>query len=166
MHLFAKAPCSYGYLCYYHALLSPQEFFAKEVQPRVYQALREALATLRDAGAEIKAVSLPDTKFAFSAYYVIASAEASSNLARYDGIRYGALIPSSGLSLSLLCTTIPASIYTHCAFILFPSLDRAPCRPAESSSARLCRAGRSDALRGLWQRGAEAPAARDVCADI
>lgn len=67
----------------------PQEYFAKEVHSRVIPSVRKALSTLAHAGAEIRPVTLKNTRYAFSAYYVLASAEASSNLARYDGIRYG-----------------------------------------------------------------------------
>ena len=49
----------------------------------------DGTAMLKDAGAEIRDISLPHTKYALPAYYVIAPAEASSNLARYDGVRFG-----------------------------------------------------------------------------
>jgi aspartyl-tRNA(Asn)/glutamyl-tRNA(Gln) amidotransferase subunit A len=55
--------------------------------------VRAAIDTLRDAGAEIVEVSLPHTKYALPVYYIIAPAEASSNLARYDGVRYGLHVP-------------------------------------------------------------------------
>lgn len=67
----------------------PREYFPSELHPRVLPALRRALERLRDRGATLVSVSLPSTPYALSAYYVIASAEASSNLARYDGVRFG-----------------------------------------------------------------------------
>ena len=67
----------------------PKEYFPEELDKSVYAPLRKIIAGLRDAGARVVSVSLPSTKFALSAYYVIASAEASSNLARYSGIHYG-----------------------------------------------------------------------------
>ena len=50
---------------------------------------QQGIAWLKDAGAEMVDVSLPHTKYALPAYYIVAPAEASSNLARYDGVRYG-----------------------------------------------------------------------------
>jgi aspartyl-tRNA(Asn)/glutamyl-tRNA(Gln) amidotransferase subunit A len=55
------------------------------------------MAWLKEAGAEPVAVSLPHTKYALATYYIIASAEASSNLARYDGVRYGLRVPGDSL---------------------------------------------------------------------
>nr|HEX4313875.1 Asp-tRNA(Asn)/Glu-tRNA(Gln) amidotransferase subunit GatA [Kofleriaceae bacterium] len=66
----------------------PREYFA-ELDPHCRGALDAAIAALRDAGATAVDVSLPHTHLAIPAYYVIAPAEASSNLARYDGVRYG-----------------------------------------------------------------------------
>ncbi|KZV63560.1 amidase signature enzyme [Peniophora sp. CONT] len=57
------------------------------------QRLRGVLTSLREAGAELVPVSLPNTKYALGAYYVLASAEASSNVARYDGVQYGLQVP-------------------------------------------------------------------------
>lgn len=67
----------------------PQEYFVAGMDPEVEQAVRASLATLRDLGAELVEVSLPHTRYAVATYYILANAEASSNLARYDGVRYG-----------------------------------------------------------------------------
>src|SRR6266508_4592448 len=71
----------------------PREYFIEGTQPGVDTAVREAIAALRDTGAEIIEISLPHTKYALPVYYIIAPAEASSNLARYDGVRYGLRVP-------------------------------------------------------------------------
>ncbi|CAG8957715.1 hypothetical protein HYFRA_00000050 [Hymenoscyphus fraxineus] len=67
----------------------PVEYNIKELAPEVKQAWHEALWLLEQQGCTIVPISLPNTKHALSAYYVIAPAEASSNLAKYDGVRYG-----------------------------------------------------------------------------
>ena len=67
----------------------PKEYFVAGIQPEVEQAVRQGVRDLEKAGAEVVEVSLPRTGYAVAAYYVIATAEASSNLARYDGMRYG-----------------------------------------------------------------------------
>lgn len=67
----------------------PQEYFPEELESHMAEPIRHILERLTSLGAQIVPVSLPSTPFALSAYYVIASAEASSNLARYDGVRYG-----------------------------------------------------------------------------
>ena len=67
----------------------PKEYFIKGLDPDIQQAIDTAIATLRDLGAEPVEVSLPHTEYAVACYYLIATAEASSNLARYDGVRYG-----------------------------------------------------------------------------
>ncbi len=67
----------------------PAEYFAGPLDAEVAAAVDGAVAMLRDAGAEPVAISLPHTRYAMPAYYVIAPAEASSNLARYDGVRFG-----------------------------------------------------------------------------
>ncbi len=59
------------------------------LQPEVKAAIEKAIQTYRDMGAMVEAVSLPNIKYAIASYYIIATAEASSNLARYDGVRYG-----------------------------------------------------------------------------
>jgi aspartyl-tRNA(Asn)/glutamyl-tRNA(Gln) amidotransferase subunit A len=71
----------------------PREYFIQGLDPGVEAPVRAAIDTLRDAGAEIVEVSLPHTKYALPVYYIIAPAEASSNLARYDGVRYGLHVP-------------------------------------------------------------------------
>jgi aspartyl-tRNA(Asn)/glutamyl-tRNA(Gln) amidotransferase subunit A len=67
----------------------PKEYFVSEMDTEVAAACRKALDALCEAGASLREVSLPSTKYAIPAYYLIAPAEASSNLARYDGMRYG-----------------------------------------------------------------------------
>jgi aspartyl-tRNA(Asn)/glutamyl-tRNA(Gln) amidotransferase subunit A len=58
---------------------------------------QQGIAWLKDAGAEIVDISLPHTKYALPAYYIVAPAEASSNLARYDGVRYGLRVPGKDM---------------------------------------------------------------------
>ena len=67
----------------------PKEYFVEGMQAEVEQAVRAAVHTLATLGAQVSEVSLPHTEYAIPTYYLIATAEASSNLARYDGIRYG-----------------------------------------------------------------------------
>jgi aspartyl-tRNA(Asn)/glutamyl-tRNA(Gln) amidotransferase subunit A len=67
----------------------PDEYFGDGLDPEIEAAVRAALGELERAGAKIVRVSLPHTKYAIAAYYLVCTAEASSNLARYDGVRYG-----------------------------------------------------------------------------
>jgi len=67
----------------------PQEYLGIGIQPQIETAVRAAIQTLADLGAEIIEVHLPHTDYALPTYYLIAPAECSANLARYDGIRYG-----------------------------------------------------------------------------
>ena len=66
-----------------------KEYLGEGLDPEVRRALDEAVAKLRSLGCEIVEVSLPHTQYAIPAYYLVATAEASSNLARFDGVRYG-----------------------------------------------------------------------------
>ncbi len=68
----------------------PREYFVEGMEEGVDAAVRAAIEVLRERGAEIVEVSLPHTKYALPVYYIIAPAEASANLARFDGVRYGA----------------------------------------------------------------------------
>lgn len=67
----------------------PAEYFGQGLDPEVDKAVRGGIAMLKDAGAEIVEVSLPHTDYCVAVYYLIAPAEASANLARFDGVRYG-----------------------------------------------------------------------------
>jgi aspartyl-tRNA(Asn)/glutamyl-tRNA(Gln) amidotransferase subunit A len=67
----------------------PKEYFGEGLDPKVYRAVEAGIEELAKAGCEIIPISLPNTKYAIPTYYVVATAEASSNLARYDGVRYG-----------------------------------------------------------------------------
>jgi aspartyl-tRNA(Asn)/glutamyl-tRNA(Gln) amidotransferase subunit A len=75
----------------------PKEFFVEGMQPEVEESVRAALKRYEAMGAAIIEVSLPHTEYAIAAYYLIATAEASANLERYDGIRYGLRIDSDNL---------------------------------------------------------------------
>ena len=72
----------------------PKEYFIEGIQPEVEQSVRQAVAVLESLGAQALPVSLPHTEYALPVYYLIAPAEASANLARFDGIRYGPRIPA------------------------------------------------------------------------
>ena len=67
----------------------PDEYFVEGMDKEVEKAVKDAIKLLEGLGAEIKRISLPSTKYAVSTYYLIAPAEASSNLARFDGVQYG-----------------------------------------------------------------------------
>jgi aspartyl-tRNA(Asn)/glutamyl-tRNA(Gln) amidotransferase subunit A len=67
----------------------PKEYFIEGLDPEVDKTVRKAVANLESLGAEVIEISLPHTEFALSTYYIIAPAEASANLARFDGVRYG-----------------------------------------------------------------------------
>jgi aspartyl-tRNA(Asn)/glutamyl-tRNA(Gln) amidotransferase subunit A len=76
----------------------PREYRVDGMPPAISRLWEEGLAWLKEAGAEPVEISLPHTKYALPAYYVIAPAEASSNLARYDGVRYGLRLPGEDLT--------------------------------------------------------------------
>jgi len=71
----------------------PKEYFVEGMQPEVETAVRNAVTHLEKLGVQPVSISLPHTDYAIAAYYVIATAEASSNLSRYDGVKYGARTP-------------------------------------------------------------------------
>jgi aspartyl-tRNA(Asn)/glutamyl-tRNA(Gln) amidotransferase subunit A len=82
----------------------PAEYFAEGLDPEVRAAIEKGIAALEAAGCVVKTVSLPNTRYAIPVYYLIATAEASANLARFDGVRYG---PRSKESATL------ADMYRH-----------------------------------------------------
>jgi Asp-tRNA(Asn)/Glu-tRNA(Gln) amidotransferase A subunit family amidase len=67
----------------------PREYFAEGLDPQVERAVRKAIDVLEHLGAVCRDVSLPNTAYGVATYYIIAPSEASSNLARYDGVKYG-----------------------------------------------------------------------------
>jgi aspartyl-tRNA(Asn)/glutamyl-tRNA(Gln) amidotransferase subunit A len=67
----------------------PKEYFVAGMEPGVETAVRNAVSALEAAGAQVEEVSLPHTDYGLATYYIVAPAEASANLARYDGVRYG-----------------------------------------------------------------------------
>jgi aspartyl-tRNA(Asn)/glutamyl-tRNA(Gln) amidotransferase subunit A len=75
----------------------PKEYFPAELDPRIREKCDTAFERLRWLGAEVRDVSLPHSRLAIEVYYIIAPAEASSNLARFDGVRYGLRLEGDGL---------------------------------------------------------------------
>jgi aspartyl-tRNA(Asn)/glutamyl-tRNA(Gln) amidotransferase subunit A len=67
----------------------PKEYFVEGLEPGVEEAVRTAIGVLEELGAEVEETSLPNTEHALAVYYIIAPSEASANLARYDGVKYG-----------------------------------------------------------------------------
>jgi aspartyl-tRNA(Asn)/glutamyl-tRNA(Gln) amidotransferase subunit A len=76
----------------------PREYFPDGLDPLVEERCARALTCLQELGATVREVTLPHTDLAIPAYYIIAPAEASSNLARYDGVRYGRRVPAETLA--------------------------------------------------------------------
>ncbi|MGA2206009.1 MAG: Asp-tRNA(Asn)/Glu-tRNA(Gln) amidotransferase subunit GatA [Terracidiphilus sp.] len=73
----------------------PSEYFGEGLDPEVRAAIEKGIDALKAAGCTVKPVSLPHTKYAVPTYYLVATAEASANLARFDGVRYGYRSPKS-----------------------------------------------------------------------
>ena len=67
----------------------PKEYFAEGIDPKVKETVKKAIGKYADHGCKVEEISLPYSKYAIAAYYIISPSEASANLARYDGIRYG-----------------------------------------------------------------------------
>jgi aspartyl-tRNA(Asn)/glutamyl-tRNA(Gln) amidotransferase subunit A len=82
----------------------PRDYMAAGLDPEVRALTQSAIETLASLGAEIEEISLPHTDYAIATYYIIATAEASSNLARFDGVRYGRRV-EGGDSLEMYCRT-------------------------------------------------------------
>jgi aspartyl-tRNA(Asn)/glutamyl-tRNA(Gln) amidotransferase subunit A len=81
-------------------LALPREYFEVEgMEPAVDRTVKAAIDQLHDLGAEVDEVSLPHTQYGLATYYLIAPAECSANLARYDGVKYGASLRDAGASL-------------------------------------------------------------------
>jgi aspartyl-tRNA(Asn)/glutamyl-tRNA(Gln) amidotransferase subunit A len=83
----------------------PREYFASGLEPGVEKAVRAAIARLRELGADVDDVDMPHTRYALAAYYLIAPSEASANLARYDGVKYGLSIRDGGDLFSMFART-------------------------------------------------------------
>jgi len=82
----------------------PDEYFIAGIQPEVEAAVKQAIATLQGLGAEARPIRMPHSEYALPVYYLIAPAEASANLARYDGLRYGPRLPADELLETFLRT--------------------------------------------------------------
>jgi aspartyl-tRNA(Asn)/glutamyl-tRNA(Gln) amidotransferase subunit A len=75
----------------------PKEYFIEGIDPEVEKSVRASAEVLKKLGAEIKPVSLPHTEYSVAVYYIVAVAEASSNLGRFDGVRFGARASNASL---------------------------------------------------------------------
>ncbi|MBN1526574.1 MAG: Asp-tRNA(Asn)/Glu-tRNA(Gln) amidotransferase subunit GatA, partial [Candidatus Omnitrophica bacterium] len=83
----------------------PKEYFIEGIEPDVLMAVKEALALLEKMGAKVVDISLPHTEYAVSAYYIVGPAEASSNLARFDGVQYGLRAQDAKSIIDMYCKT-------------------------------------------------------------
>jgi aspartyl-tRNA(Asn)/glutamyl-tRNA(Gln) amidotransferase subunit A len=83
----------------------PREYFLPGMEPAVEQAVRDALQQFAALGADLIEISLPHTEYAVAVYYLLATAEASSNLARYDGVKYGYRTPEAQELLTMYTDT-------------------------------------------------------------
>lgn len=83
----------------------PKEYIGEGVNPEVRESVMQALATLEKLGATWEEVSLPHSKYALSTYYLLSSSEASANLARFDGVRYGYRSPNADSLIELYKNT-------------------------------------------------------------
>ena len=91
----------------------PAEYFIDGMDPEVERAVRTAIGALEKLGARTEPVSLPHTEYGLAAYYVIAPAEASSNLARYDGVKYGLRVPGARDVIDMYSKTRAAGFGTE-----------------------------------------------------
>jgi aspartyl-tRNA(Asn)/glutamyl-tRNA(Gln) amidotransferase subunit A len=82
----------------------PREYFVAGMEPEVEARIREAVRALEGAGATVEEVSLPHTEYGLATYYIVAPAEASANLARYDGIRFGPRLGDGDVLANYLAT--------------------------------------------------------------
>ncbi len=78
----------------------PEEYFGEGLDADVEQSVRDAIAGLEREGAEVRPVQLPHTRYGVATYYILATAEASSNLARFDGVRFGLRVEPPGAGLA------------------------------------------------------------------
>ncbi|MGA2807903.1 MAG: Asp-tRNA(Asn)/Glu-tRNA(Gln) amidotransferase subunit GatA [Terracidiphilus sp.] len=81
----------------------PAEYFGEGLDPEVRESIERGISALQSAGCSVKPVSLPHTRYAIPTYYLVATAEASANLARFDGVRYGYRSPSSETLSAMYC---------------------------------------------------------------
>lgn len=83
----------------------PKEYFIQGLDIDIEKAVKDAIGVLKKLGAEVVDVSLPHTEYAVAVYYLVATAEASSNLARYDGVKYGSRAKESKNLIDMYCKT-------------------------------------------------------------
>lgn len=91
----------------------PKEFFAQGVENYVIDSVRAAIAKYEELGAEIVEVSMPTTEYSLATYYILAPSEASSNLARYDGVQYGLRVLEAGDDIVQMLSKTRAAGFGH-----------------------------------------------------
>ncbi len=91
----------------------PEEYFAQGVESYVSDAVHKAIGEMENLGAQIVPVSMPSTEYALATYYIIAPSEASSNLARYDGVQYGLRVAEAGDDIVAMYSKTRAAGFGH-----------------------------------------------------